>query len=40
MKIFHHKDFRHWAEMEIMALFIIAMLASMLLPRILSRMLY
>ena len=40
MKIFHHKDFRHWAEMEIMAVFLVGLLASMLLPRILSRMLF
>lgn len=40
MKIFHHKDFRHWVEMEIMAVFVIALLASMLLPRILSRMFF
>ena len=36
MKILHHTDFRHWVEMEIMALFLIGMLAAILLPSILS----
>lgn len=37
MKFLHHRDFRHWTEMEIMAIFLIAMLLAMFLPGLLTR---
>ena len=38
MQIFHHRDFRHWAEVEIMAIFVIGMLCAMFLPIFLSEL--
>jgi len=32
MQIFHHRDFRHWTEMEIMAILVVGILCAMFLP--------
>lgn len=36
MKFLHHRGFRPWTEMEIMAIFLIAILTAMFLPAFLS----
>ena len=38
MQFLHHKDFRHWTEVEIMAIFVVGMLAAMFLPIFLTEL--
>lgn len=38
MHLVHHKDFRHWTEVEIMAILVIGILCAMFLPMFLTEL--